>query len=151
MDWSNREVRAFKLLTSFQHLEFALKAYIGCSYDIVRYKLDGEIPFKYGWKFAENFQLERLMAVFKQLNDNTELHRKISHMIETRNEIAHRAMLYTYPLFEEIYGVEPLDYHRKLSVAEKEIEICLELLAEEIAPVITKWRAMKARAEGEKK
>jgi hypothetical protein len=118
-----------RLLGNFQPLEFALKAYIGNSYNAIRRSVGGSIHFDYSRKDVEDFPLERLLNVFAKLNGNKELIARLNQLRKDRNHIAHQSLLITFGGLYDIGAIE--DKHIEFSHLEDEVSECLSLVIEE--------------------
>jgi hypothetical protein len=79
-------------LAGFQLLEAALKTYIAAYYLVVRSLLAGRLPFNFSRDEIENSSLERILKVYKRVAQDPELVLRISALVKTRNDIAHRAL-----------------------------------------------------------
>ena len=73
-----------RILGSFQLLEFALKAYIGRAYSVIKKSVGERVHFGYSAKDVEEFPLERLLNVFSKLNTNKELENYITRSTLTQ-------------------------------------------------------------------
>jgi len=73
MDQPRKSYKAATLhiLGGFELLEFALKAYIGRVYSVIKKSVGEELHFDYSAKDAEELPLERLLNI--KLNANGEL------------------------------------------------------------------------------
>ncbi|WP_370598883.1 hypothetical protein NMD15_06935 [Plesiomonas shigelloides] len=69
-----------EVLSGFQVLEFSLKAYIARSYQVIKHRLNGEIPFNYSNNDIKNHPLEKLINIFSKLNENKDLVKKLNKL-----------------------------------------------------------------------
>jgi hypothetical protein len=142
------EPRLLRLLGQFQLLEFCLKLYIHFSHEIVRLKLDGALPFNYSFSQFDSHPLEKLLATFKQLNNNSKLQSRLHKLPKKRNDIAHKALLYQNEalsfLVTDLYDLDHVELYRDLGRTEEEVEDCMELLALELATVKSVYSSLRA-------
>ena len=135
----NLEPRHLRLLGQFQLLEFSLKLYLAFSHEFIRLKLNNELPFKVAFEQIDGYPLEKLLANFKLLNDNTDLQGRIGKLIKRRNDLAHKSLLFQElgftNLIAGLYNVDHRELLRELSATEQEVEDCMESLAPELAKV----------------
>ncbi|MGO4549767.1 hypothetical protein AB4059_01505 [Lysobacter sp. 2RAF19] len=141
----NKNARTMDMLGHFQMIEFSLKVYIGYSFAIIKDRMEGELPFKYDFDLVEGLALGKLIGQFARLNDNTLLHAKLRALKDVRDELAHRELLYQFYVMEEIYKIDPLERHKTLKKTEADIAECMDLLAEELKPVVAMRRALLAK------
>jgi hypothetical protein len=135
---AQHEKETLSILSSYQVLEFSLKLYIATAYKFIKHKIDGGIPFNYNFKYIENFPLGKLLNLFSQLNGNIELHKRLSKLIKTRNEVAHQALLYHHDVFRDILSVDISSHVLNISNTATELDECLELLTHEITAMLDK-------------
>lgn len=128
-----------RMLGSFQLLEFALKAYIGRAYSVIRSSVNEKVHFGYSAKDVEAFPLERLLNVFGKLNSNADLITRLNKLKDERNQLAHRSLLITMGSMYDQGAVE--DKHNEYFWLEDELAECL-------AAVIAEGRALKERSQG---
>lgn len=83
------------ILLDFQYIEQALRVYITCSNMIIKKKLLGIMPYRYGYDFIENDSLGKLLEKFEKVSDNVDLVKKLKKLVPERNRIAHRSLLWT--------------------------------------------------------
>jgi hypothetical protein len=115
-----------RILGSFQLLEFALKVYIGKSYDVIKASVGEKFHFDYSIADVESFPLERLLTVFAKLNSNSDLIKRLNKMREKRNHIAHKSLLLTMGPMYDPAAIE--DTHYDYFWLEDELAECLQLL-----------------------
>ena len=127
-----------RILGKFQLLEFALKHYIGFSYQIIRERLDGEIHFSHTIEDVENHPLERLLTLFRKLNSDTELHGKLSKLVSKRNHIAHKALLVSWGTAETPAALKEAD--EAFFYLEDDVDVCLNELLDELRHLKSKVR-----------
>lgn len=135
----NLEPRHLRLLGQFQLLEFSLKLYIVYCHEVIRAKLGGVLPFKHSFEQVDGFPLEKLLANYKLLSDNTDLQIRIGKLVKRRNKLAHKNLMlqdlgHTSLVFG-IYRVNSCEMLKELSETEREVAVCMEQLAPEIARV----------------
>ncbi len=118
-----------RILGSFQLLEFALKAYIGGAYSVIKKSVVQKIDFDYSIKDVEEFPLERLLNIFSKLNANKELISRLNKLRTERNDIAHRALIVTMGSMYDRGTVE--DKYLQYFLLEDELSDCLKLVIEE--------------------
>lgn len=126
-----------EILSSFQVLEFSLKAYIARSYKIIKHKLNEEIPFEYSYNDIKNSPLENLLNIFAKLNNNQELIKKLNKLRNKRNFIAHQALLLTEDIFLELLNEDFGEHHENLYTIDAELRECLTLLTEELQKIFS--------------
>lgn len=129
----NEEARAFNLLASFQLVELSLKVYTLTAYDVIALKLGGLVPFNYDERSLERAPLERLLVMFKVVNGNLELQRRLASLVEKRNDIAHRMLLPHFGVRRR--DSDPLKTHEDLKQVEDSLSRAMESLAREISSV----------------
>ena len=129
----NEESRAFNLLAHFQLVELSLKVYIGIGYELIAARVDGYVSYNYDHRALEKASLERLLAMFKVVNSNLALQKRLASLIEKRNDVAHRMLL---PHF----GVRRRDSdirrsHDELKLVEESLNRAMKSLAKEIVVI----------------
>jgi hypothetical protein len=119
-----------RILGKFQLLEFALKHYIGFSYQLIEKKLDGAMHFGYSISDVENYPLEKLLNTFCKLNDNRPLHKRLNSLRDKRNHVAHKSLLVTFGWKEDGNALEKAD--EAYYYLEDEVHICLSDVQKEL-------------------
>jgi hypothetical protein len=115
-----------RTLGRFQLLELLLKEYIARVYRVISESVAGKVHFDYSEKDVESFALERLLSTFHKLNSNTELLRRLNVLREKRNQLAHRALLVTFPpLHDPVKMDEDFNEYKGL---EAEVTACAKLV-----------------------
>lgn len=138
----NEESRAFNLLASFQLVELSLKIYIGTANEIIESRVSEIIPFNPDSRAIEKASLERLLAMFKVVNSNRALQKRLAELIEKRNDVAHRMLL---PHFGVVrHGSDYRRVHEELKKAEESLSRAMKSLAKEIVSI--KERRIIAKA-----
>jgi hypothetical protein len=94
MSFDDYNLIATRTLMSFQYIEELLRMYLSRAYDLIKFRLAGDLPFKQN-DLIERKALGALLKEFSRLNDNKELISKISALIPQRNRVAHEAYLLT--------------------------------------------------------
>lgn len=117
------------ILGSFQLLEFALKAYIGRAYSVIKKSVGETVHFGYSAKDIEEFPLERLLNAFSKLNTNKELLSRLNKLRVERNHIAHRSLIVTMGSMYDPGAIE--DKYVEYFWLEDELTECLLLVIEE--------------------
>lgn len=79
-------------LSGCQLVEQELKLYITEALQLVAKCINGRLPFKMKGDDYEDSSLERLIQVFKKLNDNEELAKELNKFKEERNFLSHRGI-----------------------------------------------------------
>lgn len=130
------KLQVLRTLSIFQALEFCLKLYVSAVYKIIKYKLNEEISFDYGYKDIENHPLEKLLALFKKLNSNMELQKRLSNLVSGRNVVAHKSLIFSHPEIRDLLCEELSSHHENVSSMENELNQCIELLVIELQLVI---------------
>lgn len=125
-----------RILGQFQLMEFALKHYIGFSYQLIHKQLDGVAPFDYTIKDVENHPLEKLLAIFAKLNDNTELQEKLNKLRSKRNHVAHRSLLVSMGTRDDNEALEKAS--EEFFYLEDEVVECVQALLDELRHVKSK-------------
>ena len=123
-----------RILGAFQLLEFALKAYIGRAYAVVKKSVGDKMYFGYSAKDVEEFPLERLLNVFSKLNSNKELLARLNKLRVERNHIAHRSLMITVGSMYDRGAVE--DKYHEYFWLEDELTECLQLVIQEARTLI---------------
>jgi len=119
-----------RMLGKFQLLEFALKQYIGLAYKMIQELADDKVPFHFSEKDVENYPLERLANIFAKLNDNSDLSKKINRLRESRNHIAHKALLLVTGRRLDRGEIE--DRYIEFTMMEDELTECLGEVIDEL-------------------
>ncbi len=127
-----------RILGSFQLLEFALKAYIGRAYSVIKKSAGDTVHFGYSAKDVEELPLERLLNIFSRLNTNKELHSRLNKLRVERNHIAHRSLIVTMGSMFDPGAIE--DRYVEYFWLEDELTECLHLVIEEA-------RSLKQRSQ----
>ncbi len=137
MDELRERYRAttLRILGNFQLLEFALKAYIGRCYKVIRQRVGDDIHFDYTEKDVEDLPLGRLLGLFSKFSADAELLGRLRKLQDERNHIAHRSLLIAMGTSYDRGAVEDkyIEYFR----LEDELTECLQA-------VIAANRALKA-------
>ena len=129
--------RALNILTNFQLMEFALKIYIGKSYEFIQFLVGEKVHFDFSINDVKNYPLERLLGLFGKLNDNKELKKRLDKLRSQRNDLAHDALLFT---IGDVFDMDLI--HKKLGDffhLENEIAECLQLLTKEGRLLLVKF------------
>ena len=79
-------------LGACQLLELELKLYIERAFHVTRKKTKGVVPFRFTGEDYEDASLERLISVFRKLNENQSLIGKLDKFRKDRNFVAHKAV-----------------------------------------------------------
>lgn len=132
------KIATLRILGNFQLLEFALKAYIGRAYSVIRDCVGEKVPFDYCRKDVDAYPLERLLTTFSKLNLNKELLVRLNKLREERNHIAHKSLIVTMGAMYDRGAVEDKCY--EYFWLEDELAECLSL-------VIGEARALAERSE----
>lgn len=82
-------------LLDFQFIELALKLYMAETYAIISSRVEGVVPFKYGWKDVENEPLGRLLDQFSKISSDHQLIQELRPLQKERNKLAHQAYVLT--------------------------------------------------------
>jgi hypothetical protein len=82
-----------RALSGCQLVEQELKLYITEAFDLVRKKLEDELPFKLSGEQYENAPLERLIETFARLSDDDVLVADLRRFKDERNLLSHRAIV----------------------------------------------------------
>jgi hypothetical protein len=85
-------LRVARALSACQLVEQELKLYITEAFDLVRKKLEGELPFRFSGEQYENSSLERLIDTFARLSNNDKLVADLRKFKDERNHLSHRAI-----------------------------------------------------------
>lgn len=126
----NEESRAFNLLAHFQLVELSLKVYIGIAHRLIAVRVDGLMPYNFEERVLERAPLERLLRMFKVVNSNGPLQKRLAGLVDKRNDVAHQMLL---PHF----GVRRRDAdlrrsHDELRAVEESLDRAMKSLAREI-------------------
>lgn len=115
------------MLGYFQLLEFALKNYVGLSYDVIQARVNGIAHFDSTESNLDDLPLGRLLNLFKKLNSNAELLGRLQKLQAERNHISRLSLpttmgpLYDRPATEDRY-IEDL-------ILEVELVECLQAVS----------------------
>lgn len=121
--------RAQSLMMDFQFIEQLMKIYLGRSFELIRKRVKGTMPFNRYRSNIENFPYGKLLKEFKIYNDNTELYKKLYSLNKERNHLAHVGFILA---FHEDMKAEYLEKERqRIEVLQKLTMWCLETLREE--------------------
>jgi len=126
---ANAGVMTLRILGSFQLLEFALKAYIGRAYSVIKNSVEEKVHFGYSTKDVEELPLERLLNVFSKLNANKKLIARLNKLRVGRNHIAHRSLIVTMGPMYDPGAIE--DKYIEYFWLEDELTECLGLVIDE--------------------
>lgn len=83
-------------LVGYQMVEEQLKSYICTAYKLIRNRTSDLFPFKYEDEEVDNYAMEKLINIFKKINENSELIQKLQKLPNNRNYIAHQAFAHAY-------------------------------------------------------
>ena len=125
-----------EVLSSFQVLELTLKVYVAASYKIIEHKLNGAIPFRYGYSDIENYPLERVINIFARLNSNKKLVKALNKLTPMRNEIAHKLVSYRNDEIRELLDVDLESKHTSLVATADALDKVFLQLAVELNRVV---------------
>ncbi len=93
--WENMyEKGVLSVLAQYQIIEELMKQYIGIAYKIIKGSVHEKMTFGHIEEEVTGLPYGRLLKIFKKLNNNKELHKKIADQNIHRNHIAHRALLH---------------------------------------------------------
>lgn len=122
------------LLGLFQALEALIKVYIGMCYTVINIKVKDTVTFDYAFQDIENHSLEKLLTIFKKLNNNKNLYTRLNALRVARNQIAHKSILLASPSLSENLKMtflgasdNQIDYKKMQS----ELNSCIAVLIEE--------------------
>lgn len=138
----NEEERAFNLLASFQLVELSLKIYIGIANDVISSRVSEIIAFNPDSRALEKASLERLLAMFKVVNGNRSLQKRLAALVDKRNDVAHRMLLPHFGLVRR--GSDYRRVHEELKKTEESLNRVMKSLAKEIVSI----KKRCAHAEG---
>ena len=82
-------------LLNFQFMEEIIRMYLGIAYDVVKKKLDNQIPFKFSYRDIKQDSLGTLVTKFEKFNSNKQLIEEVVRLVKIRNYCAHQAYLMT--------------------------------------------------------
>ena len=116
----------------------ALKMYIASAYTLISRETKGVVTFNYSFKDIENYPLERLLNIFQKLNPNTELHKRLNRLRESRNKIAHKSLLFVHDIFRELLGEDLEENHELLETLYPEVLSCLAEVQNETEVLLLK-------------
>lgn len=134
------KTKTLRILGRFQLLEFALKAYIGRAYSVIKKSVGERVYFNYSAKDVEEFPLERLLNVFSKLNGNEGLICRLDKLRVERNHIAHRSLIVTMGPMYDPSAIE--DKYLEYFWLEDELTECLKLVIDEAS--LLKQRSQSA-------
>lgn len=138
-EFQNHESRSIDLLAQIQLIELSLKIYLAAAYGVTRQALNGSLPFKYGYKDIENWPLERLLAAFSKLNDDSALQARLNKLRDIRNAVAHRALLYRHDVIRSVLGIDLDEHVVDVDEARKEANECLIVLGAALEGILKKF------------
>ena len=73
-----------------QYLEAALKDYIGCAYDWIRFAINDRLPFKWDKAEINEFTLGKLIRHFEKLSNNPDLIQRLQQFNKSRIKYVHK-------------------------------------------------------------
>lgn len=118
--------RALDLLKSFQVIEFSLKAYIVHSYNIIKYRVGGDVTFDYSYRDIRKQPLGALISSFAKLTDDKDLVRKLGEVSGKRNYIAHQAFMISEDKLADDLKDDFVELNLGLESIQLEVNECLE-------------------------
>lgn len=123
-------IKLSSVIMNYQFIEEGLKIYLEKSFELIRQKLNDELPFEYNRATIEKYPMGKLIKAFDKHSNNKELVKKLEALPEKRNDIAHKGFV---AMFHEDYQGENL-YKMKeaLSDFEKESKSCRDDVFKEI-------------------
>ena len=119
-----------RILSKFQLLEFALKTYIGFSYELIHKRLDGVIHFGHSIQDVENHSLGRLLGLFRKLNSNTDLQNELGKLLAKRNHVAHKSLLVSAGKSYDVAALKKAD--EEFFYLEDDVDVCLNAVLDEL-------------------
>jgi len=81
------------VLTDFQFMEEALRLYIEAVYELIRFRLNKQVPFRLDYNSLEKDALGTLVTKFSQLSDKADLIAALRALVPKRNQCAHKGFL----------------------------------------------------------
>ncbi|MDB5992495.1 MAG: hypothetical protein JWQ10_3898 [Herbaspirillum sp.] len=134
---------AIRVLGNFQLLELCLKIYVGKSYEFIRHQNGRFVIFDYSIGDIENFPLEKLLFIFKKMNRNRSLQKRLNVLKDQRNFLAHNALLI---LMDGLGDKDEIHtWHSDLYHLEDELMSCLKTLSDEGGLLISRFSGQVGR------
>jgi len=113
-------------LQSFQTVEVVLKSYLN---QVAKHPPVG-VSAAYRMHDVQNYSLGRLIATFRGINQNVELHRQLEAIVADRNIIAHQSAVARDPHIAKMLGVEVIDLKRMREIDRKAMRAMSALISE---------------------
>lgn len=117
--------KALEILKSFQVLEFALKAYIVHSYNIIKHRVGVDVRFEYSYHDIKDDALGALINKFSKLTSDQNLVGKLKQLRDKRNYVAHEAFLATEDRLADGLKDEFVELNLGLDSIQLELNKCL--------------------------
>ena len=87
-------LRVAEALYGCQLIEQELKLYITEAFELVRKRVDGQLPFMLSGDDYQDSSLEKLIGMFRKLCDNEPLVKRLNKFKDERNFLSHKAITY---------------------------------------------------------
>ncbi|SEI67823.1 hypothetical protein [Frateuria terrea] len=126
----NEESRAFNLLAHFQLVELSLKVYIGTAHRLIAARVDGLMPYNFDERSLERAPLERLLSMFKVVNSNGPLQKRLAGLVDKRNDVAHQMLLPHFGVPRRHADIRRC--HDELKAVQESLDRAMKFLAREI-------------------
>lgn len=107
-------------LSACQLVEQQLKLYISEALELAQKCINNKIPFKMSGLDYENSSLERLIEVFKKLNDNKELFTDLERFKTERNFLSHKGITHCLDYEGELFLPIAEKFNERLVAIQKE-------------------------------
>ena len=131
MDKNEFVIKVGQALSGCQLIEQHLKLYISEALMLVEKCIDKRLPFHMRGEDYEDASLERLIQIFRKLNDNNQLITDLNKFKDDRNFLTHKGISHYLDWEEEIFLHAVRDYEIRLKTIENEAKRLLEAIHEE--------------------
>lgn len=102
-------------LSGCQLVEQELKLYVTEALQLVRKCVGSRMPFKLDGKDYENSSLERLIDIFRKLNDNDALVSELRNFKEERNFLSHKGITHCLDYEGDLFFSIASDFNDRLA------------------------------------
>ena len=95
-------------------VEQELKLYITSAFQLIKKCLGHRLVFNMTGEKCENYSLERLIGAFKDLNDNTELIKRLNKFRDERNFLSHKGISHCLDFMGDLHHSKAEEFTQRL-------------------------------------
>ena len=131
MDEDDFYLKVAHALSGCQLIEQELKLYITEALDLAKKCIGNKMPFKMNGSDYEDSSLERLIEIFKKLNDNDSLIKELNNFRIERNFLSHKGITHCLDYEGELFYSTVSEFQKRLNAIQHEAQRLRIMLREE--------------------